>query len=54
MCNGGLLPGKVVPSHKVCYVAWGGAEHGLAEYEVSRFFFQYNIKYVRHLILRLN
>lgn len=26
--------GKVVPSHGVCYVAWGGGEHGKTEYEV--------------------
>lgn len=32
--EGALLPGKVVPSHGVCYVAWGGGEHGKTEYEV--------------------
>lgn len=32
--EGGLLPGKVVPSHGCCYIAWGGAEHAKAEYEV--------------------
>lgn len=32
--EGALLPGKVVPSHGVCYVPWGGAEHGIPEYEV--------------------
>lgn len=26
--------GKVVASHGVCYVAWGGGEHGKTEYEV--------------------
>jgi hypothetical protein len=26
--------GKVVPTHGVCYVAWGGGEHGKSEYEV--------------------
>ncbi|KAF6216939.1 hypothetical protein GE061_001290 [Apolygus lucorum] len=31
---GALTPGKVVPSHGVCYVAWGGAEHGIRDYEV--------------------
>uniref|UniRef100_A0A224XP38 Putative farnesoic acid o-methyltransferase n=1 Tax=Panstrongylus lignarius TaxID=156445 RepID=A0A224XP38_9HEMI len=31
---GALLPGKVHPSHGVCYVAWGGSEHGIPEYEV--------------------
>ncbi|XP_043254886.1 uncharacterized protein LOC122398776 isoform X2 [Colletes gigas] len=32
--EGALLPGKVKPSHSVCYVAWGGQEHGKSEYEV--------------------
>nr|UKF18818.1 farnesoic acid O-methyltransferase [Sogatella furcifera] len=32
--SGALIPGKVVPSHGVCYVPWGGGEHGIAEYEV--------------------
>lgn len=32
--EGALLPGKVVPSHGVCYVPWGGAEHGKDDYEV--------------------
>jgi hypothetical protein len=32
--EGALIPGKVVPSHGVCYVAWGGMEHGKNEYEV--------------------
>jgi hypothetical protein len=32
--EGALIPGKVVPSHGVCYVAWGGAEHPISEYEV--------------------
>ncbi|XP_075215562.1 uncharacterized protein LOC142321402 isoform X1 [Lycorma delicatula] len=32
--EGAILPGKVVPSHGVCYVPWGGAEHGIPEYEV--------------------
>lgn len=32
--EGALLPGKVVASHGVCYVAWGGGEHGKSEYEV--------------------
>ncbi|RZF38568.1 hypothetical protein LSTR_LSTR017053, partial [Laodelphax striatellus] len=31
--SGALIPGKVVPSHGVCYVPWGGEEHGIAEYE---------------------
>lgn len=29
-----LIPGKVHPSHGVCYVAYGGAEHAIPEYEV--------------------
>ncbi|XP_067001273.2 uncharacterized protein [Anabrus simplex] len=32
--EGALIPGKVVPSHGVCYVAWGGGEHGKEEYQV--------------------
>jgi hypothetical protein len=32
--EGALLPGKIVPSHGVCYVSWGGQEHGKNEYEV--------------------
>ena len=32
--EGALIPGKVVPSHGVCYVAWGGQEHGKSEYQV--------------------
>ncbi|XP_014256355.1 uncharacterized protein LOC106670473 [Cimex lectularius] len=32
--NGATIPGKVLPSHGVCYVAWGGEEHGKTEYEV--------------------
>lgn len=33
--EGALIPGKVVPSHGVCYIAWGGQEHGKEEYQVS-------------------
>ncbi|XP_044734499.1 uncharacterized protein LOC123296873 isoform X1 [Chrysoperla carnea] len=32
--EGALIPGKLVASHGVAYVAWGGAEHGKEEYEV--------------------
>ncbi|XP_037806146.1 C3 and PZP-like alpha-2-macroglobulin domain-containing protein 8 [Lucilia sericata] len=32
--EGDLIPGKLHPSHGVCYVAWGGGEHGHSEYEV--------------------
>lgn len=32
--EGALLPGKLVSSHGVTYVAWGGAEHPHDEYEV--------------------
>ncbi|XP_055600612.1 uncharacterized protein LOC129749614 isoform X1 [Uranotaenia lowii] len=32
--EGAIIPGKVVASHGVCYVAWGGAENPKAEYEV--------------------
>lgn len=33
--EGGVVPGKVLSSHGVCYIAWGGAEHSKPEYEVS-------------------
>lgn len=32
--EGALIPGKLVPSHGVVYIAWGGGEHAHAEYEV--------------------
>ncbi|XP_011136164.1 uncharacterized protein LOC105181234 isoform X2 [Harpegnathos saltator] len=32
--EGALIPGKVKPSHCVCYVAWGGSEHGKTDYQV--------------------
>ena len=32
--EGALIPGKIVRSHGVCYVSWGGMEHGKNEYEV--------------------
>ncbi|XP_074115912.1 uncharacterized protein LOC141538384 isoform X1 [Cotesia typhae] len=32
--EGAMIPGKVKPSHGVCYVAWGGEEHGKSEYQV--------------------
>lgn len=32
--EGALIPGKLVPSHGVAYVSWGGGEHGKAEYQV--------------------
>ncbi|XP_032681078.1 C3 and PZP-like alpha-2-macroglobulin domain-containing protein 8 isoform X3 [Odontomachus brunneus] len=32
--EGALIPGKVKPGHCVCYVAWGGAEHGKTDYQV--------------------
>lgn len=33
--EGALIPGKVKPSHSVCYIAWGGSEHGKSDYQVS-------------------
>lgn len=33
--EGAVIPGKVVSSHGVCYVAWGGEEHAKQEYEVK-------------------
>ncbi|CAH1961261.1 unnamed protein product [Acanthoscelides obtectus] len=32
--NGGLIPGKLVSSHGCSYVAWGGQENSVNEYEV--------------------
>ncbi|XP_058979645.1 C3 and PZP-like alpha-2-macroglobulin domain-containing protein 8 [Musca domestica] len=32
--EGDMIPGKLHPSHGVCYVAYGGGEHGHSEYEV--------------------
>ncbi|XP_070520354.1 uncharacterized protein [Cardiocondyla obscurior] len=32
--EGALIPGKVKPGHSVCYVAWGGTEHGKSDYQV--------------------
>lgn len=32
--EGALIPGKVAKSHGVCFVAWGGGEHGKSEFEV--------------------
>lgn len=32
--EGALIPGKFCKSHGVCYVAWGGGEHGKEEYEI--------------------
>lgn len=32
--EGALIPGKFAKSHGVCYVAWGGGEHGKSEFEV--------------------
>ncbi|XP_063229579.1 uncharacterized protein LOC134534858 isoform X2 [Bacillus rossius redtenbacheri] len=32
--EGALIPGKLIPSHGVCYVPWGGQEHGKPEYQV--------------------
>lgn len=32
--EGALIPGKVNPQHGVCYIPWGGEEHGKSEYEV--------------------
>lgn len=32
--QGCMIPGKLVPSHGVCYVPWGGAENAVNQYEV--------------------
>ena len=31
---GDIIPGKVVPSHQVCYLPWGGLEQSKTEYQV--------------------
>ncbi|XP_018494734.1 natterin-3 isoform X2 [Galendromus occidentalis] len=32
--SGDIVPGKVVPSHSCCYVAWGGQENSHRDYEI--------------------
>jgi len=32
--DGDCIPGKVVPSHGCCYVAYGGREHSHSDYQV--------------------
>ncbi|CAH0395524.1 unnamed protein product [Bemisia tabaci] len=32
--DGALIPGKIVPSHGMCYIAWRGVEHGKPDYDV--------------------
>lgn len=39
--NGALIPGKLVPSHGVAYVAWGGVENPKENYEVRIFFYRF-------------
>ena len=34
--SGDVIPGKVVPSHGVCYVSWGGNEHPARAYQVMQ------------------
>lgn len=34
--GGALIPGKVKVSHGVCYVPWGGEEHGKPDYQVRK------------------
>lgn len=34
--NGALIPGKLVPSHGVVYIPWGGVENPKENYEVRR------------------
>lgn len=33
--EGAVIPGKLVASHGVTFVAWGGLEHGKPEYQVN-------------------
>lgn len=32
--NGHLIPGKVAPSHKVCYISFDGKEIAKSSYEI--------------------
>lgn len=32
--NGGIHPGKLIPSSSACFIGWGGREHGIQNYEV--------------------
>ncbi|XP_017774001.1 PREDICTED: C3 and PZP-like alpha-2-macroglobulin domain-containing protein 8 [Nicrophorus vespilloides] len=32
--QGGLIPGKLISSHGAAYIAWGGEEHAIKDYEV--------------------
>lgn len=34
--GGATIPGKLVPSHRTTYVAWGGKENAEEHYEVKR------------------
>ncbi|XP_050362317.1 uncharacterized protein LOC126781395 [Nymphalis io] len=34
LCNGNLIPGKITPSHSVCYVPYDGIEIAKTEYEI--------------------
>lgn len=34
--SGDVIPGKIVPSHGVCYVAYGGQEHASRAYQVMQ------------------
>lgn len=34
--EGGVIPGKFVPSHAVTYISWGGQEIAKPDYEVSQ------------------
>lgn len=48
--NGALIPGKLVPSHGVVYVAWGGIENPKENYEVRKILFKIYICKVSDLI----
>lgn len=32
--QGGVHPGKLIPSSNACFIGWGGREHGIQNYEV--------------------
>lgn len=39
--EGDLIPGKLVPSHNVAYVPYGGGEHGHSDYGMTSFLLEY-------------
>ena len=49
--EGAVIPGKVKNSHGVCYIPYGGEEHGKNEYQVSYQLEIQNNFYVKKIML---